>query len=77
MAGTPELCLLEDHDPMKLAAIFDAARHHALRVETAQQARCDASKAVADAVDWAAVAREINQRTAFYEARPYLRRKAS
>jgi hypothetical protein len=33
MAGTPEWCALPD-GPVKLAALYDAARHHALRVDT-------------------------------------------
>ncbi len=34
MAGTPEWCALPDYDPAKTAALLDAARHWALRVET-------------------------------------------
>ncbi len=77
MAGTPEWCNLDDDDPRKTAALLDAAQHWALRVETCQQARCDASHAVSGAVDWSALAREINQRTDFYAARPWLKRAAS
>ena len=39
-AGTPQWCALPDDDPAKLAALYDAARHWALRVETCQQAAC-------------------------------------
>jgi hypothetical protein len=77
MAGTPAWCALDDDDPAKWAALFDAAQHFILRVETCQEARCDASRDVADAVDWSALAREILVRTEFYAARPYLRRVAS
>ena len=45
-------------DARKLASLFDAARHHALRVETAQQALCDASTAICEAYDWTAIAKE-------------------
>ncbi|CKS12329.1 phiRv2 phage protein [Mycobacterium tuberculosis] len=38
MAGTPAWCDLDDTDPVKWAAICDAARHWALRVETCQAA---------------------------------------
>ena len=75
--GTPEWVALPDDDPRKIAAVYDAAQHWALRLETCQQARCDTSRDVADAVDWSALAREINERTDFYAARPWLKRKAS
>lgn len=77
MVGTPAWCELADDDPVKLAALFDAAQHHALRVESCQQAHCDASRQVSGAVDWSALAHEINQRADFYAARPWLRRLAS
>jgi hypothetical protein len=77
MAGSPQWCELDDDDPVKWAALLDGARHWALRVETCQQARCDASREVSDAVNWSAVAREINQRNDFYAARPWLKRVAS
>ena len=38
MVGTPEWCDLADDDPRKRAAVFDAAQHFALRVETSQAA---------------------------------------
>jgi hypothetical protein len=62
MAGTPEWCALDDADPVKTAALLDAAQHWALRLETCQQIRCDASREVSDAADWAAIAIEIFQR---------------
>jgi Protein of unknown function (DUF2742) len=76
-AGTPQWCALDDDDPHKLAALLDAAQHWILRVETCQEARCDASREISDAVDWSAMAREINERADFYAARPWLRRVAS
>ena len=36
MAGTITWQQLEDQDPVKLASLLDAARHHILRVETAR-----------------------------------------
>ena len=77
MVGTPEWCALDDDDPVKTAALLDAAQHWALRVETCQQARCDAARDVSERVDWPALAREINERADFYAARPWLRRVAS
>lgn len=63
MAGTVAWQLLADTDPAKWAAVLDAAQHHILRVETAQEARAEASHAVSASVDWSQVAREIRQRT--------------
>ena len=77
MAGSQDWCLLDDNDPVKWAALLDAAQHWALRVETCSGAHCDASREVSDAVDWSAIAREINQRTDFYAARPWLKRRVA
>jgi hypothetical protein len=57
--GTPTWCQLPDDDPAKLAALLDAAQHWALRVETCQQARADASREISAAADWSAIATEI------------------
>ena len=58
MAGTPAWCDLPATDPRKLAAIFDAAQHWALRVDMYQAAMAQASHDVADAADWSAIAQE-------------------
>lgn len=59
MVGTPEWCSLPVDHPARIAALFDAARHWALRIETAQQARAEAAKDVAQAGDWGAFAQRI------------------
>jgi hypothetical protein len=74
-AGTPAWCQLGDSDPLKLAAALAYAPHHALRVETAQQASAVASHAVSAAMDWAAVGRRIQDQDEFYAAHPWLRRR--
>ncbi|MEN3223393.1 DUF2742 domain-containing protein [Mycolicibacterium porcinum] len=74
--GTPAWCALSDDHPAKLAAMLDAAQHWALRLETCQEARCDAGRAVAGALNWPAVARELRQRNDFYAAQPWLRRRS-
>lgn len=66
MAGSVEWCALDDGDPAKLAALLDAAQHWALRIETCQQARCEASRDVSAAADWRAVAEEIQRRRQVY-----------
>jgi hypothetical protein len=74
MVGTPAWCDLPDDDPVKWAALLDAAQHWALRVNTCQEAMAEASKTISDAVDWPRVAREFQQRSEFYAEKPYLRR---
>ena len=66
MAGTIAWSDLDDHDPVKLAAIYDAARHHALRVDIAQTALAEASRAIAGAADWRGIARDAQRRPKIY-----------
>lgn len=66
MAGTPAWCVLGDDDPVKIAALYDAARHHALHVDTAQAALANTSRDISAAADWARIAREIRNRRAVY-----------
>ncbi len=51
-AGTPAWQQLADNDPRKLLALAAAGEHHVLRVETAQAAMADASKAVSGSPNW-------------------------
>ena len=74
MAGTPAWCALGDDDPAKLAALLDAAQHHALRVENCQQAKCEASREISAAADWPAIARELRDINEFYTANPWAKR---
>lgn len=66
MIGTPAWCSLPDDHPAKIAAIYDAAQHWALRVETCQRAECEASQAISAAANWAAIANEIRRRRGAY-----------
>ena len=66
MAGTPAWCDLEDTDPLKWAALLDAARHWALHLEINQQALAEASRDVSVAADWRSVANEIRRRRHVY-----------
>ena len=61
VAGTAAWRALDDRDPSKLLALALAGIHHVLRMETAQEAAADASKAIAASTDWRAVATEIRQ----------------
>src|SRR5271156_1310053 len=75
-AGSPAWCDLAEGDPRKLLSLALDGVHHVLRVEVAQTARAEASRDVSGAADWPKVAREIQQRNAFYAERPWLRRAA-
>lgn len=58
VAGTPAWCALADTDPVKLLSVAVAGEFHVLRMETAQEARCEASRAVSAAADWRGVGRD-------------------
>lgn len=77
LVGSVEWCQLGDDDPVKLAALFDAARHWALRVETCQQAACEPSHDVSAAADWACIAERIRAEHDFYATHSWLKRAAS
>jgi hypothetical protein len=72
--GTPAWCSLAHDDPRKWCALLDGAQHWALRVETCQQAECDASHAISAAADWSAIAQHIRNHAEFYAERPWLKR---
>jgi len=74
LAGTPCWCALDDSDPRKLISLAVEGEHHVLRKETAQEARANASNAVAGSADWSAIARKVNQHSGFYTKRPWLKR---
>lgn len=76
-AGTPAWCALDDGDPVKWAAILDAAQHAALHWDARQQAHADASRAVSAAADWAAISRHVRQRADWYAERPWLKRRTA
>lgn len=64
-AGTPAWCALADDDHRKLLAVAVAGEHHVLRIEIAQEARAEASKAVAGAADWSAITRRMDRGRAY------------
>lgn len=66
MVGTLPWQHLPADDPAKLAAIFDAARHWALRVDAAQCALAEASRDVSKSTGWQQVSRS---RSGVYIAR--------
>ena len=76
-AGTPAWCELADGDRRKWAALLDFAQHHALRVETAQEADCQASHDVSASADWSAIAQRERDEAEFYAVRPWMKRVAS
>jgi hypothetical protein len=74
MAGTPAWCALPDADPAKIAALYNAAEHWALRVETSQQAECDASRDISAVVNWGTVGKRAQARDEWYKSHPWMRR---
>lgn len=77
MAGTPAWCSLAHDDPAKWCALLDAAQHHALRVEMAQQALTEASQHISASADWRGIAQEVLQRESFRSKNPWAKRVAS
>lgn len=75
MAGTPAWCDLPGTDPAKWAALLDAAQHWALRVETCQEAECEAGRDISAAYDWGAIGRYLRDEAEFYQRKPYLKRR--
>lgn len=69
MAGTLTWQSLAEGDPAKLAAIYDAAQHHTLRVDAAQAALSEASQDISAAVDWPRFASSSRQRSGIYVPR--------
>ncbi|OBF95783.1 hypothetical protein A5773_13875 [Mycobacterium sp. 852014-52450_SCH5900713] len=66
MAGTLTWQNLAEDHPAKIAAIYDAAQHHALRVDAAQAALVGAGQDISAAVDWSGFASSSRQRNGIY-----------
>lgn len=62
MVGSLPWIRLSADDPIKVAAIFDAAQHWALRIENNQTAMADASKEISAAEDWPGIASALHRR---------------
>jgi hypothetical protein len=73
MIGTQAWVELAATDPIKIAALYDAARHHALRVDTAQQAVCDAGEAISAAENWSAIAQARRAEREWRNEHPWAR----
>jgi hypothetical protein len=70
VAGSPPWVALADDDPRKIAALYDAARHHALRMDT--EPRDQAARDISTAEDWRKLAAELRDHQAIR-----IRRRAS
>jgi Protein of unknown function (DUF2742) len=75
--GTASWCELADGDPRKLLALAEFGVHHALRVETAQQAECEASHAISAAENWSRVAQSNLQRANVIRSGAYIPRRSA
>lgn len=62
MAGTLAWQALPAGDAAKLAALLDAARHHALRVQLSQEALAEASQGISAVEDWHALGNRLIRR---------------
>jgi hypothetical protein len=72
--GSPAWCALPEEHPAKLSAVLNAAEAAAYAISADQAAEAEASRAVSASADWAAIARAVRRRDAFYADKPYLRR---
>ncbi|BCQ07711.1 hypothetical protein JMUB5695_01670 [Mycobacterium heckeshornense] len=77
LAGTPAWCALADDDPTKLLAVAEAGVHWSLRIDALQEQSAEASKDIAAAADWPAIAAEITRLHAAEAAGTRIPRKAS
>lgn len=59
--GTVGWLRLDDDDPVKKAALLQAASQRILHLEIDQEARAEASKSVSSAADWPTIGRELQQ----------------
>lgn len=72
VAGTPAWCAMTDDDPLKLLSLAASGEHWALRTEVAQEKRAEASRELAAAGGWTALAQRLVQGPG-----PYIPRRAS
>ncbi|PJE07944.1 DUF2742 domain-containing protein [Mycobacterium sp.] len=75
--GTPAWCELAAGDPRKMLALASFGVHHALRVETAQEVECAASRAISAAQDWGAVARSMMRHAGAVRSGAYTPRRTA
>ncbi|MEW5810892.1 MAG: DUF2742 domain-containing protein [Actinomycetota bacterium] len=76
-AGTVEWHELPDSDPRKIAAVLDAARHWALRLDSCQDDLVDAGEQIAEAAPWSQIANAKRNRDTWEQTHPWARRAAS
>jgi hypothetical protein len=75
--GRPAWSALADDDPRKWAAILDAAQAWALKQETEQVARCEASRDISQCEDWSEVSRRQVQRRKAIADGAYIPRRST
>ncbi|MCH5645360.1 DUF2742 domain-containing protein [Gordonia sp. ABSL49_1] len=81
-AGSPAWCALGDADPAKLLAVLHAGSAHVLNqcheaIDDRRLAIREASVAISQAKDWAAVAKRIRDRDEFRRAHPWAVREVT
>lgn len=80
IVGTLEWILLDDTDPLKVAALITGGLRWCLETELAQRdyrelALKEAARDLGRELDWSRVARRLRERDDFYRRNPDLRRK--
>ncbi len=75
--GTLSWLALPDDSPIKRAALLLAASQRVLHLEIEQENLAEASKDVADAADWPAVAGEVRRRADARKSGARIERRAS
>lgn len=75
--GTLSWLALDDGSPIKKAALLLAASQRVLHLEVEQEDRADASKAVAAAADWPAIAGEVRRLANARKSGARIERRAS
>lgn len=61
LPGTPSWCGMPDGDARKLCAVLLAGAREALRHDTEQEAKAQASQGVSASADWSALGRSVAQ----------------
>lgn len=75
LLGSIEWQRLNDRDPLKVAAVYQAAMERALYYEATQIALGEASKAIAAAADWPAVAQSARRHADAVDSGTYIPRE--
>lgn len=77
LPGTPSWCALPDSDPAKMASLLAVARYWAFDAACRQEAKAEASEAIAGAAPWGRIGQELQQRRKVIADGAYIERRSS